>query len=150
MLSFAKPIIRARHIRLPRWSQISWTLMEWNPFWFTRSGSFSWGAIILTWVPSMHPVAQGKPPTRNKPCLILFPSARVNGKLTKSPNFAVKACVANELLGWQLTYQIPEKYLRSHEETNPKQIIWRQRGLALPLRRQGSYLFVVLFRPQQG
>ena len=47
-------------------------------------GSFSWGAAILTWVPSINPMAQGKPPTRNILSLISSRSARMDGNLTKS------------------------------------------------------------------
>ena len=41
----------------------------------------------------MNPMAQGKPPNRNKPSFMSYRSARVNGNLSKSPNFVVKACV---------------------------------------------------------
>lgn len=67
--------------------------MEWYPLRFTQSGSFPWGAVILTWIPSMHPMAHGKPPTQNKPCLISSLSPLVDRNMMKSPNFAVKAHV---------------------------------------------------------
>ena len=96
MLPYAKPIIRGRDISLPQRLHIVWTSVEWNPFQFTKSGSFSWGAVILMWVSSMHPMAEGKPPTWNKPCLISSCSARVDRNLMKSPNFAVKTCVTRQ------------------------------------------------------
>ena len=123
MLPFAIQIMRATQTCLPRWSQIAWTLIEWNPFRFTKSGSFSWGAFILTWVPSMHPIAQGKPPTLNKPCFISSRSARVHGNFMKSPNFTVKAFVTRRTIR-QSTCQIPKKCHLLLDETNPKLRIW--------------------------
>lgn len=39
----------------------TWTLMEWNPFRFTKSPSFSDGARILICVPSTTPTTLGNP-----------------------------------------------------------------------------------------
>ena len=38
-------------------------------------------------------------------------SVRVDGNLSKSPNFVVRLVSHDELLAWQLTHQILENYL---------------------------------------
>ena len=79
---------------LPSWSQMACTFTEWKPFLLIKSGSFCEGAFIRTWVPSMQPVALGKPPTRQRPCLISSRSFGVVVNVTKSFTFEARASVS--------------------------------------------------------
>ena len=67
------------------------------------------GAVILTWVPSMNPMTQGKLPTWNKPSLMSYCSARVDGNLTQSPNFAVIECVTRQTTRVKVNSSNPRK-----------------------------------------
>ena len=57
----------------------------------------------------MQPMAQGKPPTRNRPCLISSLSALVDGNLMKSPSFAAKACVTRRTTRLAVDLSKPKK-----------------------------------------
>ena len=81
--------IKTRYLSL--WSHIAWTLIEWNPFLFTKSLSKALGPWIRTWVPSMQPITPGKPPFSKKPRFISCLSAAVDGHRMNSCCFRTRA-----------------------------------------------------------
>jgi len=75
--------IKTRHLSL--WSHVTWTLIEWNPFLFTKSLSWALGPWVRIWVPSMQPITPGKP------CFISCLSAAVDGHHMNSCCFRTRA-----------------------------------------------------------
>ena len=65
-------------------------------------------------------LAQGKPLNRNKFSLMSSRSARVDGNLSKSPNFVVKACVTRQTTRLTVDSSNPRKlpYLFAYKPSN--------------------------------
>ena len=94
-------------------------------------------------------LAQGKPLNRNK--LMSSLSARVDGNLSKSPNFVVKACVTRQTTRLTVDSSNPRKLslITCRNEPEARNLSVMKRTYII-VETASFQSFVMLFRPQQG